>query len=75
MADETLWNKARPVTIHTQQGENFGGPGESTVDVRAVHDGEKVFFAIQLNDPTRSLRRIPMIKKEDGWHVVTAAPA
>jgi hypothetical protein len=28
--DEAMWNRARPVTIHTQQGENFGGPGEST---------------------------------------------
>jgi cytochrome b subunit of formate dehydrogenase len=70
VADEPLWNKARPVTIHTQQGENFGGPGESTVEVRAVHNGEKVFFAVKWSDPTRSLRRIPMIKKEDGWHVV-----
>ena len=65
-----MWNKARPVTIHTQQGENFGGPGESTVEVRAVHNGDKVFFAVKWSDPTRSLRRIPMIKKEDGWHVV-----
>ena len=70
MLDEALWNKARPVTIHTQQGENFGGSGESTVEVRAVHNGEKVFFAIKWTDPTRSLRRIPMIKKEDGWHVI-----
>ena len=69
VTDEALWNKARPVTIHTQQGENFGGSGESTVEVRAVHNGEKVFFAIRWTDPTRSLRRIPMIKKEDGWHV------
>jgi len=70
--DEPLWNRARPVTIHTQQGENFGGPGESTVEVRAVHNGEKVFFAIKWSDPTRSLRRIPMIKKADGWYVVDA---
>ena len=56
--------------IHTQQGENFGGPGESTVEVRAVHNGEKVFFAVKWTDPTRSLRRIPMVKKEDGWHVI-----
>jgi cytochrome b subunit of formate dehydrogenase len=70
VADEAMWNKARPVTVHTQQGENFGGSGESTVEVRAVHNGEKVFFAVKWSDPTRSLRRIPMIKKEDGWHVV-----
>jgi cytochrome b subunit of formate dehydrogenase len=67
--DEAMWNKARPVRIHTQQGENFGGPGESTVEVRAVHNGEKVFFSFKWNDPTRSLRRIPMVKKDDGWHV------
>ena len=23
--DEAMWNRARPVTIRTQQGENFGG--------------------------------------------------
>ncbi len=68
--DEAMWNRARPVTIHTQQGENFGGPGESTVELRAVHNGEKVFFAVKWSDPTRSLRRLPMVKKEDGWHVM-----
>ena|SRR5215217_3439092 len=68
--DEPLWNKARPVTIHTQQGENFaGGSGETTVEVRAVHNGDKVFFAVKWADPTRSLRRLPMIKKEDGWYL------
>ena len=35
-----------------------------------MHNGEKVFFAFKWTDPTRSLRRIPMIKKEDGWHIV-----
>jgi cytochrome b subunit of formate dehydrogenase len=68
--DEAIWGKARPVTIHTQQGANLGGSGESTVEVRAVHNGDTVFFAFKWSDPTRSLRRLPMIKKEDGWHVV-----
>ena len=68
--DDEAWAKARPVRIHTQQGETFGGSGETTVEVRAVHDGSKVYFAFKWNDPTRSLRRIPMIKKEDGWHVI-----
>lgn len=70
--DEAMWNKARPVTIHTQQGANLADSGESTVEVRAVHNGDKVFFAFKWNDPTRSLRRVPMIKKEDGWHVLDA---
>lgn len=68
--DDEAWAKARPVRIHTQQGETFGGSGETTVEVRAVRDGSKVYFAFKWNDPTRSLRRIPMIKKENGWHLV-----
>ena len=68
--DEAMWNRARPVSIRTQQGENFGGSGETTVEVRAVHNGDMVYFAFKWNDPTRSLRRIPMVKKADGWHVM-----
>jgi cytochrome b subunit of formate dehydrogenase len=68
--DEPLWSKARPVTIRTQQGENFaGGSGETTIEVRAVKNADKVYFAVKWADPTRSLRRLPMVKKEDGWHV------
>jgi hypothetical protein len=68
--DDAIWTRARPVVIHTQQGANFGGSGESTVEVRAVHNGTDVFFAFKWTDPTRSLRRIPIIKKEDGWHAL-----
>ena len=34
---------------------------------------DKVFFAFKWTDPTRSLRRIPLVKKQDGWHVDTRA--
>lgn len=70
--DDAAWAQARPVTIHTQQGENLGGGGESTVTVKAVHDGSKVYFAFQWDDPTRSLRRVPVIKKADGWWTLDA---
>ena len=59
-----------PARIHTQQGINLGGTGESLVEVRAVHDGKKVYFAFHWEDPTRSVRREPLIKKEDGWHII-----
>jgi cytochrome b subunit of formate dehydrogenase len=68
--DETVWKGARPVYVRTMQGSNRGGTGESTVEVRAVHTDAKVYFAFRWEDPTRSLRRIPMIKQEDGWHVL-----
>jgi len=70
--DDDVWALARPVTIRTQQGANLGGTGESLVEVRAVHDGKNIYFAFRWEDPTRSLRRIPMIKKEDGWHLLAS---
>lgn len=68
--DDAVWTKAKMVSIRTQQGANLGGTGESTVEVRAVHDGQKIYFAFRWQDPTRSLRRLPFIKKADGWHMV-----
>ena len=68
--DDAVWAKVRPVYVHTQQGANLGGTGESLVELRAVHDGQKIYFAVRWEDPTRSLRRIPLIKREDGWHVL-----
>jgi cytochrome b561 len=70
--DDEAWKMARPVTIQTQQGANLGGSGESLVEVRAVHDGINTYFAFRWEDPTRSLRRIPIIKKEDGWHILAS---
>jgi hypothetical protein len=66
--DDDVWAKARPVYVRTQQGANLGGTGESLVEVRAVHDGERAYFAFRWEDPTRSLRRVPVIKRADGWH-------
>jgi len=68
--DEAIWKTARPAYVRTMQGSNLGGAGESRVEIRAVHDDKKVYFAFRWEDPTRSLRRVPMIKKEDGWHVL-----
>src|SRR5262249_13694382 len=65
-----VWTMARPVTIRTQQGANLGGTGESLVEARAVHDGKNIYFAFRWEDPTRSMKPVPLIKKEDGWHMV-----
>ncbi len=68
--DDPIWNRSRPVSIRTQQGNALGGTGESMVEVRAVHDGSKVYFAFRWEDPSRSMRRIPLIKRADGWHLL-----
>jgi cytochrome b subunit of formate dehydrogenase len=68
--DDAVWAMARPVTIRTQQGANLGGTGESMVEARAVHDGTNIYFAFRWEDPSRSMRRVPLVKKEDGWHML-----
>lgn len=68
--DEALWDEAKPVTVRTHQGINLGGSGTSDVEVRAVRDADNIYFAFRWNDPTRSVRRMPLIKKQDGWHVL-----
>ena len=58
------------MTVHTQQGINLGGSGTSDVEIRAVRDAENIYFAFRWWDPTHSIRRMPLLKKEDGWHVL-----
>ncbi len=70
LLDDPVWKTVAPARIHTQQGINLGGTGESLVEVRAVHDGKKIYFAFHWEDPSRSVRREPLIKKEDGWHII-----
>jgi hypothetical protein len=67
---DAVWRSARPVVVLTNQGANFDGRGTSEVEIRAVHDGETAYFSFVWSDPTRSLKHLPLIKKEDGWYVV-----
>jgi cytochrome b561 len=67
---DPAWSHARPIFIQTQQGANLGGTGESLVEVRALRDSDKVYFTFRWEDPTRSLRRVPIIKREDGWYAL-----
>jgi Ethylbenzene dehydrogenase/Prokaryotic cytochrome b561 len=70
--DDEAWKTARPVFVRTMQGVNLGGSGESTVEMRAVRSGSKINFAFRWQDPTRSMMRLPMQKRADGWHLVGA---
>jgi cytochrome b561 len=74
LLDDPVWASLRPVRIRTQQGINLGGSGESLVEVRAVHDGQRAYFAFRWEDPSRSLRRNPLIKRQDGWHIMADNP-
>ncbi|GGH06776.1 hypothetical protein GCM10007036_01250 [Alsobacter metallidurans] len=68
--DEALWSAAKPVRVRTEQGSTIGRPGHSTVELRAIEDGQKIYFAFRWEDPTRSLMRLPLIKREDGWRML-----
>jgi hypothetical protein len=66
---DPVWSQAPAARVLTQHGASFGGAGESSVEIKAVHDGELVYFAFVWTDPTRSLKHLPLVKSPDGWHV------
>ncbi len=67
---DPVWRKASRLVVATNQGANFDGNGISAVEIRAVHDGEIAYFSFVWEDPTRSLKHLPLIKKSDGWYVL-----
>jgi len=71
-AREPEWQKARAVTVRTVKGANqpIGGV---PVTIKAVEDGQDVYFYFRWPDPTRSLKHLPLIKTEKGWKVKQTA--
>jgi len=59
MSDPT-WRHAPTVKMFTTLGGNLDGTGDSTVEIRAVHDGEWAYFCFVWDDPTRSLKHLPL---------------
>ncbi len=67
---DDVWNNAKPVTVATEHGGDFGGSGETAISVRAVHDDGNIYLAFTWHDPTRSLQRLPLVKEDGTWHVI-----
>jgi Ethylbenzene dehydrogenase/Prokaryotic cytochrome b561 len=67
---DPVWRSTKPLFVRTQQGANLDGTGESTVEIRAVHDDQNAYFAFTWQDSTRSLKHFPLIKQADGWHLL-----
>jgi cytochrome b subunit of formate dehydrogenase len=65
-----VWRNVKPFTMFTELGGNYDGKGEAAVQIRAVHDGEWAYFCFMWDDPTRSLKHLPLVKRIDGWHVL-----
>jgi hypothetical protein len=54
----------------TSEGGNFDGKGETRIHIRAAHDDTWAYFLFTWEDPTRSLKHLPLVKEADGWHVL-----
>jgi hypothetical protein len=67
---DAIWRTTPPLYIATAQGGNFDGNGATTIEVRAVHDGTWAYFLFAWDDPTRSLKQLPLKKTADGWHLL-----
>ena len=66
--NEDVWRQARGVNIMTHGGENFVS-GETRINIKAVENGIEAYFLISWDDPTKSLKHLPLIKTETGWKV------
>jgi cytochrome b subunit of formate dehydrogenase len=66
---DPVWATAEPVQVMTTQGFNFGANRESLVEIRAVHDHEYAYFAFVWQDPTRSLKHLPLLKHGGVWYL------
>src|SRR3977135_159615 len=67
---DRAWRNIQPFSLTTNQGGNFDGKGEAKIDIRAVHDGTWAYFLFTWEDPTRSLKHLPLVKEIDGWHLL-----
>lgn len=70
--NDTVWASATEAAIKVDGGVN---KSETTVKLKAVHDGTTVYFRATVADPTESLERQPLVKQADGkWVKTTAWP-
>jgi hypothetical protein len=67
---DRAWRNVTPFSLMTSEGGNFDGKGETRIEIRAVHDGTWAYFLFIWEDPTRSLKHLPLIKEADGWNVL-----
>ena len=67
IANDAAWAAAKPITVALTGGMNFAdGKGATTATLKAVYSGDTVYFLVQYDDPTNSVRRGPYQKQADG---------
>ncbi len=69
---DAAWQHAQSVTVRTVKGIN--NPHDFVdVDIKALHDGERIYFRLQWDDPAVSSKRFPLLKTAEGWKVLQTA--
>lgn len=69
-ASDPIWRKAPVTRALTTHGGNFDGSGTTTISIQALNDGVWAFFLFVWDDPTRSLKQLPLQKTPTGWTVL-----
>jgi hypothetical protein len=59
---DAVWQKAQPLTVKAVGGRNLPG-GSTDVSLRVVYAGDMIYFLMQYEDPTDSVRRSPWQKQ------------
>jgi len=67
---DPIWQRIPPTYVRTANGGNFQGTGETTISIRAVHDELRAYFLFTWDDPTRSLKQLPLRKTAAGWELL-----
>ncbi len=65
LADDTAWANAAALKVAVASGANFKG-GATDATLKAVYTSDSIYFLLQYDDPTLSVRRSPFIKQADG---------
>ncbi|MCD8521533.1 MAG: ethylbenzene dehydrogenase-related protein [Saccharospirillaceae bacterium] len=67
-ANEPVWQQVEGLKVHTRGGANFMN-GATDVTIKAIENGVELFLHVSWDDPTHSIRHLPLLKTEHGWQV------
>ncbi len=62
---DPVWLTAQPLVLRVENGDHLNA-GATTMEIRALHTTDSVYFLTRWVDPTESNRRAPWQKQADG---------
>jgi hypothetical protein len=67
------WKNAVPLRVRTYSGANLHD-GQSDVEARALHDGQRIVMAFTWQDPTRDVSTAKLVRTGSGWQIQPTSP-